>query len=327
MSDFIKRLLGEKLLLPPLAGYTDYPYRRILSEFDAPFICTEMINPVAFIRESQRTMEMVRMVKGKHLNGVQLVGGEAESMGEAATMVESMGYDYIDINMGCIVKTVTRTGAGLALMENVDKAVSVASAVVGAVNIPVTCKMRMGPVEANKNAAALSRDLVDVGVSAITVHGRTGEKKFGLVVNLDGIKEVVDSVDVPVIANGGAYTGQDAVKLMEATGAAAVMPGRGLIGNPWIVNEIRSSLSGTITPTIGLDERKEVALRHLGYLCEFYGERTGVIMMRRLLGKYFSGCRKIGMLKIDSQKTRVINDVESLVERVREEDGMEYSRD
>jgi len=146
-------------------------------------------------------------------------------------------------------------------------------------------------------------------------------------VNLDGIKEVVDSIDVPVIANGGAYTGQDAVKLMEYTGAAAVMPGRGLIGNPWIVNEIRSSLSDTIIPNIGLDERKEVALRHLGYLCEFYGERTGVIMMRRLLGKYFSGCRKIGKLKIDSQRTRVINDVEFLVGRVREEDGMEYSRD
>jgi len=326
LSDFIKRLKESKLLLPPLAGYTDYPYRRILSEFDAPFICTEMINPVAFIRESQRTMEMVRMVKGNHLNGVQLVGSEVESMGKAAVLVESMGYDYIDINMGCIVKTVTRTGAGLALMEDTDRAVAVSSAVVGAVDIPVTCKMRIGPTEANKNAASLSRKLVDEGVSAITVHGRAGEKKFGFEVSLEGIKEVVDGVEVPVIANGGVYKGEDAVNLLEATGAAAIMPGRGLIGNPWLVDEIRSSLNVTKTPRPAIDERKEVTLRHLRYLCDFYGERTGVILMRRLLGKYFSGCRNVSLLKIDSQKTGTINDVETLVERVIEINGMEYTR-
>lgn len=326
MSGFIKRLKGAKLLLPPLAGYTDYPYRRILSEFDPPFLCTEMINPEAFVMESQRTMEMVKMVEGNHLNGVQLVGSDEESMRKAAAMVESMGYDYIDINMGCTVKTITRTGAGLTLMTDMNRAVSVVSAVVGTVDIPITCKMRMGPTEANKNAASLSRKLVDEGVSAITVHGRTGEKKFGLDVSLEGIKEVVDGVDVPVIANGGVYTGEDAVNFLEATGADAIMPGRGLIGNPWLVNEIKSSLNDTKTLNIALVERKEVTLRHLRYLCDFYGERTGVILMRRLLGKYFSGCRNVSLLKIDSQKTGTINDVETLVERVKDVTGMEYSR-
>ncbi len=326
MSGFIRRLKETRLLLPPLAGYTDYPYRRILSEFDPPFICTEMINPVALIRESQRTMEMVMIVEGSHLNGVQLVGSDKESMRKAAAMVENIGYDYIDINMGCTVKTVTRTGAGLAMMTEMDRAVSVVSAVVGAVDIPVTCKMRIGPTEENKNAASLSRKLVEEGVSAITVHGRTGEKKFGLDVSVDGIKEVVDGVDVPLIANGGVYTGDDAVNLLKATGAAAIMPGRGLIGNPWLVNEIRSSLNDTKTHRPALDERKEVTLKHLRYLCNFYGERTGAIQMRRLLGKYFSGCRNVSILKIDSQKTRTINDVETLVERVIEVDGMEYFR-
>ncbi len=326
MSGFIKRLKGAKLLLPPLAGYTDYPYRRILSKFDPPFLCTEMINPVAFVRENQRTMEMVKIVKGNHLNGVQLVGNDERSMQKAATMVETMGYNYVDINMGCTIKTITRTGAGLALMTDMERAASVVSAVVGAVDIPVTCKMRIGPTEANKNAASLSRKLVDGGVSAITVHGRTGEKKFGLDVSLEGIKKVVNSVDVPVIANGGVYTGEDAANLLEATGAAAVMPGRGLIGNPWLVNEIRSSLSDTKTSRPSLGERKEVTLRHLRYLCDFYGERTGAIQMRRLLGKYFSGCRNAGQLKLDAQKTGTINDVETLVERVKEVDGMEYSR-
>ena len=168
--------------------------------------------------------------------------------------------------------------------------------------------------------------MAEVGVSAITIHGRTGEKKFGLVMDLDGIKEVVDSVDVPVIANGGVYTGEEAVNLLDATGAAAVMPGRGLIGNPWLVNGIRSSLSDIKTPGPDLDERKEVAMRHLNYLCEFYGERSGVILMRRLLGKYFSGCRNAGQLKLDGQKTGTIDDVVVLIERIRDADGMRYLR-
>ena len=326
MSGFIKRLKESRLLLPPLADYTDYPYRRILSEFNPPFICTEMISPEALVRENQRTMEMVRKVDGDHLNGVQLVGSDEESMRKAAAMVEAMGYDYIDINMGCTVKTVTRTGAGLALMKEEDRAVSVVSAVVDTVDIPVTCKMRMGPTEANKNVFSLTLQLVDKGVSAITIHGRTGEKKFGLDVDNDGIREVVNSVDLPLIANGGIYTGDDAVKLLEATGAAAVMPGRGLIGNPWLVNKIRASLNGSETLDPDLDERKMVAMRHLNYLSDFYGERTGVILMRRLIGKYFSGGRNVNLLKIDSQKTGSIKDVEALVERITDVDGMKYFR-
>ncbi|MES0326459.1 MAG: tRNA-dihydrouridine synthase, partial [Candidatus Bathyarchaeia archaeon] len=280
MSGFVDRLKESRLLLPPLADYTDYPYRRILAEFDPPFMCTEMISPEALVRENQRTMEMVKMVEGNHLNGVQLVGSDVESMRNGAIMVEAMGYDYIDINMGCTVKTVTRTGAGLALMSDEDRAVSVTSAVVDAVDIPVTCKMRMGLTLETKNAESLSRKLVNEGISAITIHGRTGEKKFGLAVDLDGIKKVVDSIDVPVIANGGINSGDEAVNLLDATRATAVMPGRGLIGNPWLVNGIRSSLNGTKSPSPDLDEKKEVVMRHLSYLYDFYGERTGVILMR-----------------------------------------------
>jgi tRNA-dihydrouridine synthase B len=326
LSGFVDRLKESRLLLPPLADYTDYPYRRILAEFDPPFMCTEMISPEALVRENQRTMEMVKMVEGNHLNGVQLVGSDVESMRNGAIMVEAMGYDYIDINMGCTVKTVTRTGAGLALMSDEDRAVSVTSAVVDAVDIPVTCKMRMGLTLETKNAESLSRKLVNEGISAITIHGRTGEKKFGLAVDLDGIKKVVDSIDVPVIANGGINSGDEAVNLLDATRATAVMPGRGLIGNPWLVNGIRSSLNGTKSPSPGLDEKKEVVMRHLSYLCDFYGERTGVILMRRLLGKYFSGCRNAGQLKLDGQKTGTIKVVEALVERITDVDGMRYSR-
>lgn len=326
MSGFVDRLKESRLLLPPLADYTDYPYRRILAEFDPPFMCTEMISPEALVRENQRTMEMVKMVEGNHLNGVQLVGSDVESMRNGAIMVEAMGYDYIDINMGCTVKTITRTGAGLALMSDEDRAVSVTSAVVDAVDIPVTCKMRMGLTLETKNAESLSRKLVNEGISAITIHGRTGEKKFGLAVDLDGIKKVVDSIDVPVIANGGINSGDEAVNLLDATRATAVMPGRGLIGNPWLVNGIRSSLNGTKSPSPGLDEKKEVVMRHLSYLCDFYGERTGVILMRRLLGKYFSGCRNAGQLKLDGQKTGTIKVVEALVERITDVDGMRYSR-
>lgn len=320
-SGFVSRLKKTGLLLPPLADYTDYPYRMILAEFDPPFLCTEMVSPEALLRNNPKTMDMLRLVEGKHLNGVQLVGARKDSMGKAASMVEEIGFDYIDINMGCTVSTVTRTGAGLALMRDEDLAVDIVSEIIKKTSVPVTCKMRLGVSENNKNALSLSRKLVDIGVSEITVHGRTGEKKFGLEVDYEGIGEIVKQLEIPIVANGGIFNSEDGLNVFKLTGAEAVMPGRGLIGNPWIIPEILSIKEKIQYTDPTLDERKEVFLRHLEYTCDFFGERNGISLTRRVIGKYFSGAIRLSMLKLRSHKVNSVEKIRQLLDGLSEVNG------
>jgi tRNA-dihydrouridine synthase B len=316
-GDFIKRLREEKLILPPLAGYTDYPFRRILSEFDAPFLCTEMVSSEAVVRHSPRTLKMLEKPKGGHLHGAQLFGDDPDSMASAASMLEEMGFYYVDINMGCSVKPVISNGAGVSLMGDMDKASEIASSVVESVSVPVSCKIRLGESLREINVVDFSRMLEAAGVSAITVHGRSGEKKFGEPVNYEAIRDVVESVGVPVVGNGGVFNGADALNMIELTGVDAVMPGRGLIGNPWIIPEIKAALNGEQFHEPSLVERKEVCSRHLGYLVDFMGETDGVVTMRRVLHRYFSGCvhavdlrkRMDGLSKVDDMLS-ILDDLE-----------------
>ncbi len=321
--DLVKRLREEKLLLPPLAGYTDYPFRRILSEFNAPFLCTEMVSSEAVLRYSPKTLKMLEKPQGRHLHGAQLFGDNPVSMAQAASILEEMGFDYVDINMGCSVKPVISNGAGVSLMGNMDKASKVASSVVDAVSILVSCKVRLGESLREINVVDFSRMLMDAGVSFITVHGRSGEKKFGEPVNYDAIRDVVEAVTVPVIGNGGVFTGADVVNMVEQTGVEAVMPGRGLIGNPWIVKEISAVFSGEPYVEPSLVERKEVCRRHLEYLVDFMGENDGVVSMRRVLPRYFIGCvhavdlRK-SMVQLSSvdNMLRLLDDLQMVGEQV-----------
>jgi tRNA-dihydrouridine synthase B len=317
--EFIQRLRGTRLMLPPLAGYTDHPYRRVLAGFSPPFICTEMVSPHAVIHGNPKVMRSLELVEGAHMSGVQLVGDDPVAMAEAAAIVESIGYDYVDINMGCTVGAVTRSGAGVSLMRSPEKAIRVAGAAAEAVDIPVTCKMRLGASSGSVNAAQLSLGLAEAGVSAIAVHGRSGEKKFGLPVDYEGIRAVVEAVDVPVVANGGIFTGGDAVAMVERTGAAAVMPGRGLIGNPWLINEILLAFDGEPYAPPSLAERKNVCLDHLHHLRGFYGEEKGVIAMRRVLHKYFSGCSRVNLLKLEAQRVTSLVEVQAILDRVHED--------
>ncbi len=303
-------------MLPPLAGYTDPPYRAILARYDPPFIVTEMINATAIIHRGAKTLKMMTKTEGACLNGVQLVGSEPSIMGEAAAVVEDLGFDYVDINMGCTINKVARSGAGISLMRDEENAYRIASAVAGKVGIPVTCKIRLGATRQSLNAISLTRRLVEAGVTAIAVHGRSGEKKFGLPVDYESIREVVEATTVPIVANGGIFAGDDAVAMLDKTSAAAVMPGRGIIGNPWLIEEIRCAISKTPYSPPNLDERKRVCTAHLRELCEFYGEESGVLNMRKILPQYFSGCYHAKDLKRDVEKVKMSSDVETLLGRI-----------
>lgn len=314
--DFARRIREEKLLLPPLADYTDYPYRRVMARFKPPFIITEMISASAVIHGGEKTRRMLAKTES-FCEGVQLVGADPDIMAEAARIVAGLGFDYVDINMGCTIKKVTRQGAGISLMGDKERAQMVASAVVESVDIPVTCKMRLGVSSGSLNAVTLSRQFEEAGIAAITIHGRSGEKKWGIPVDFNGIREVVEAISIPVVANGGVFTGADARAMIEKTGAAGVMPGRGLIGNPWIVTELVAALSGDDYTQPTLVERKRISLLHMNYLCEYYGDKSAAVRMRRILPEYFSGCKNLRTLRQDIHNTSTPNQVALLLDRIK----------
>ena len=315
---FVKRLREKKLMLPPLTGFTDYPYRKILSNFDPPFLTTEMINARALLHQNPRTIQMIKPIHGQIFQGVQILGKDPISMAKAAKMVQDLGFDYIDINMGCTIPKVTSRGEGVALMKDEKGACAVVGAVAGAVNLPVTVKLRIGPSKKVINVPTLSEKLVDAGAVAITVHGRTGEKKFASNIDLSTISNVVKGVSAPIVANGGIFRGEDAKAVLSKTGAAAVMPGRGLIGNPWLVTEISCALLGKSFSVPALKEKKKVCLRHTKELCKHYGERRGILHMRKILPKYFPSTLYLKEMKNDVQRITNRSDVDEVLERIKE---------
>jgi tRNA-dihydrouridine synthase B len=315
-SLFVKILKEKKLLLPPLSGYTDYPFRMILARFNPPFIITEMANARAIIQRNRRTMQILKIAEGNHYNGVQLVGSIPEYMGKAAGIVEQLGFDYIDVNMGCTARKVACRGEGISLMRDEVVACEVVTAVVDAVEIPVTCKLRLGVSKHSINVISLSQKLVDAGAVALTIHGRSGEKKFGLPVDLDILKRTAMTLTAPVIANGGIYTGLDAQQMLKETGAAAVMPGRGLLGNPWMIPELLSCFSKHRYFPPSLQQKKNTCLEHLRLLIEFYGERRAVLKMRSILPHYFTSCLFLKDLKKDVHQMTATKDISLLLERI-----------
>jgi tRNA-dihydrouridine synthase B len=317
-TDFVKLIYEKKLLLPPLSGYTDYPYRTILARFHPPFLITEMANARAILQKNRRTMEILRIVEGKHHNGVQLVGSIPEYMKKAAEVVQDLGFEYIDINMGCTARKVTSRGEGVSLMKHEDNACAIVKAVSKAVDIPVTCKMRLGISQHSINVVSLSQKLIDAGAVALTIHARSGEKKFGVPLNRSVIKETVQTLSAPVIANGGIYTGVDAKNMIQETHAAAVMPGRGLIGNPWLIPEILSIVSNKKYTPPSLQTKKDVCLDHLDLLIDFYGARQAVLKMRSILPHYFFSSLFLKELKKDIQQILKAQEIPHLLERIME---------
>jgi tRNA-dihydrouridine synthase B len=201
-------------------------------------------------------------------------------------------------------------------MKHEQRASEIVAAVAGAVTVPVTCKMRLGISKQSINVVSLSQKLVDAGAEALIIHGRSGEKKFGLPVDLGIIQETVQALPVPVIANGGIYTASDAQQMIQATGAMAVMPGRGLLGNPWVIPEILSSFSNQRYTPPTLQQKKDICLEHLDLLVEFYGERRAVLKMRSILPHYFSSCLFLKDLKKDVQQITHAKQIPALLEHI-----------
>ena len=281
--------LDSNLFLSPLAGYTNLPFRLIIREIGGVGLCTtDLVNARSLLEKNRKALQLIATRPQDRPLAVQVYGSIPEELRDAAVLLESLGVSSVDINMGCPVRKICRNGSGSKLMGDYEKTARFVSLMVGAVKIPVTCKMRLGWDDENLTAPGLARALEDVGVAAIAVHGRTREQGFSGSVNLAGIRAVVEAVSrVPVIGNGDITTPQTAKRMFEETGCAAISIGRGAFYNPWIFRHTAQYLAtGELPPEQGFEERINVMKRHLDLMVEIFGEKMGCLMFRKVALQY-----------------------------------------
>jgi tRNA-dihydrouridine synthase B len=283
--------LETNVLLAPMSGVTDLPYRKIVKEFGAGLVISEMIASRAMILETRQSMQKCAIMQGDETaSSVQLAGCDPVVMGEAAKMNEDLGAKIIDINFGCPVKKVVGGNAGSALMKDVPLATKILEATVKAVKIPVTLKMRMGWNHTSLNAPELAKIAEDLGIQMITVHGRTRCQLYDGVADWKFIRNVKDVVKIPVIANGDITSGMDAKKALEESGADGVMIGRGAYGKPWLINQIDSYLKTEESlPDPEFNVKRDTIIRHYTDILDHYGEEIGLRLAKKHLGWYSSG--------------------------------------
>ncbi|MGD0016657.1 MAG: tRNA dihydrouridine synthase DusB [Verrucomicrobiia bacterium] len=288
--------LASNLFLSPLAGYTNLPFRLIIREISsargatsAVGLCTtDLVNARSLLEHNRKALQLIESSPQDRPLAVQLYGTVPEEMRDAAVLLESLGVDAVDVNMGCPMRKVCRNGGGSSMMADHSKAAHLVSLMVSSVKIPVTCKMRLGWDDANLTAPDLARALEDVGVAAIIVHGRTRQQGFDGPINFDGIRAVVQAMRrVPVVGNGDITTPQAAQIMFERTGCAAISIGRGAFYNPWIFCHIAHYLSaGELLPEPGFKERATIMTRHLDLMVEVFGEDLGCRMFRKVAMQY-----------------------------------------
>lgn len=280
------------VILAPMSGVTDMPFRRLVKSFGAGLVVSEMIASEAMIRATKRSQKMASNCADEFPMSVQLAGCEASVMGEAAKLNEDRGAAIIDINMGCPVKKVVNGHAGSALMRDLKHAAGLIEATVNAVNLPVTLKMRTGWDDATRNAPELARIAEDLGIKMLTVHGRTRCQMYRGHSDWRFIQQVKDATNLPVIVNGDINTFEDVTDALEQSGADGIMIGRGSYGRPWFVKQAMHYLAtGERLPDPDLEEQRAVILRHYRDMLSHYGAETAVRMSRKHIGWYSKGLR------------------------------------
>ena len=280
-------VLPNPLILAPMAGVTDRPFRRLCRELGAGLVVSEMVTSDTRLWNSRKSAQRLDHRGEPGPVSVQIAGGEPEMMAEAARANVDRGAQIIDINMGCPAKKVCNKAAGSALMKDEKLVRAILEAVVAAVDIPVTLKMRTGWDRDNRNAPVIARMAEDAGIQALAVHGRTRADKYNGNAEYDTIAAVKASVGIPVFANGDITTPEKARQVLAHTGADGLLIGRGAQGRPWIFREILHYLeTGTHLAEPPLDEVEQILSEHLAELHSFYGEKMGVRIARKHVGWY-----------------------------------------
>lgn len=300
--------LDNPVILAPMAGVCNPPFRILAKELGAGMVCAEMVSDKALIHGSEKSKRMLTILPDEHPVSLQLMGYDKDSMEKAAMMVGETNADLIDINMGCPVLKIYKNGSGAALARDPKYAADIVRAVVSHVDKPVTVKFRKGWDDDHVNAVEVALAVQEAGAQAVAVHGRTARQMYTGSADWSIIRRVKDAVQIPVIGNGDVVEPEDAKRLMEETGCDAIMVARAALGNPWIFREIAHYLeTGEKLNPPGLEERIEVTLRHMRLLVEHKGEVIGVKEMRKHAAWYIKGLPGAAEMRtvINTQSTMV----------------------
>lgn len=306
--------LQNKLILAPMAGVTDLPFRLLCKEQGCDVLYTEMVSAKAILYKNRNTEPLMEYQEQEHPIGLQLFGSDPQIMADMAAKVQERGYDFIDINMGCPVPKIVNNNEGSALMKQPKLVGEIVSAMVKAVDVPITVKIRKGFDEEHVNAVEIAKVIEESGAAAVAIHGRLRSEYYSGHADWDIIRQVKEAVSIPVIGNGDLNTPQDVLRMKKETGCDAFMIGRGAKGNPFIFSQMKTYFEkGYIPERPTLPETVETMLRHARMMVEYKGEYTGIHEMRKHVAWYTTGYPNSSKLRDEVNHVESYEELEALL--------------